>query len=221
MTWKSPEELTWVTKDFTLHPSFLSLLIDPPRAGKQWLEHFHQVVSLLDNSFLYPLSSLHRFSLSSSITTLFNELQIQHVLHPPLILTSALALIYAFDTSSILSVPLPPAASQPPGAPYQSAPPSPPCDICHLFSFCSSSNVSLCLTIFTFLTVTRFRCCISLWSTHISSWCITEHYGVSASASNQHHCQNIVNLSSRLRLFCTKKLVKHQFRFCPVINRPF
>jgi len=96
-----------------------------------------------------------------------------------------------------------------------------PANICHLFSFCSSSNASLCLTIFTFLTVTRFRYYISLWSTNMSSWWITEHFAASASASNQHHCQNIMNLSSRLRLFCTKNLVKHPFWFCPGINRPF
>lgn len=80
-------------------------------AGKQWLGHFHQVVSALHNSFFSPLIPPSLYFSTHQLQCCLMSLQVQHALHPPLIHTWALASSFPFDTSSILFVRLPPAVS--------------------------------------------------------------------------------------------------------------
>ncbi len=90
---KPPKSWLWKQKDhkedLSFHPSFLSPVIDLPLAGEQWLGHFHQVVSALDNSFSSPLISPWLSFFTHQLGRCLMSLQVQHVLHPPLSLTSA------------------------------------------------------------------------------------------------------------------------------------
>lgn len=61
-------------RNFPLHQSALSLLIDLFLPRKQWLGHFHQVTSALEHSPLDPMISQPHFFSSSSANVLFNEL---------------------------------------------------------------------------------------------------------------------------------------------------
>lgn len=145
--WKAPKELTWGTKGSPggfFFSSVFPVIADWSFSGQ------HAVIRTLSSTCFCPwrffLFSPHlskAFVLHSSITTLFNELAstacTPSTPHPYISLGVALL---SSDMSSVLFVLLPPAVSHPSQALCQSASPSFPCDICHLFSVCSSLEMS-------------------------------------------------------------------------------
>lgn len=143
-------------EDFSLHLSFLSLVIDLLLAGEQWLGHFHHVVSALDDSLLiFPWLSFFTHQLRRCLMSL----QVQHVLHPPVILTSAPAslslslwhIIYTLSSCPLLSLTrLELRAEQP-------LPSFPLWHLSFILFLRFTWNVSLCLVLSKSLTATWFQ----------------------------------------------------------------
>lgn len=77
---------------FSLHPSFLTLVIDRLFVGKQWLGCFHPVFSALDNSFSSFLISLSLYFFTHQLR--LSLMSLKDILHLPLILTSVSVSLY-------------------------------------------------------------------------------------------------------------------------------
>lgn len=137
------------TRIFLLHPSLLSLVIDPPLAGRQWLGHFHQVVSALDDSFSSLLVPPSPTFFAHQLWRCLMSLQVQHVLHPPLSLTPGSGpACFPFWHVICTLCPFVPCCLSPGSSarPIRLITVFPP-DICHLFALCLSLAVSHCASV--------------------------------------------------------------------------
>lgn len=142
---------------------------------KRWLGHFHQVASALHDSFSCPIISPLLSFLAHQLLRCLMSLQVQHVLHPPLILTPASASLSFSLTSRLYSLSPCPLLSLT------------RLELCnnqslHLFPFWHLSfipfllftwNVSLCLILFKCLKV-KCTSRIWVWSKHRRAVCASQ-----------------------------------------------